>query len=164
APVITLTGTSKVCQGDSITLSASAPGGGSYSWSTGSTASSITVKATTAGNVTYWVSMTKGCSDTVFQTVSVTAVKPITVCCDTTIQLGVSAEIDVTGAVGYVWNPQGTLNCFTCPEPVATPTATTTYTVVGTDSNGCKSYGYVTITIECVTFKVPNVFTPNGDG
>jgi gliding motility-associated-like protein len=171
APVITVTGTTKVCQGDTIYLSATAPGGGSYSWSNGATTSSIKISPVTPADTSFWVSMTKGCSDTARHHVTVTPVTPLMAwvgvappySTDTTVQLGTSVGIHASGAVGYVWDPAGTLSCFTCPNPIATPTATTTYTVVGTDSNGCRSYGTVTIHMECMSFTVPNVFTPNGD-
>ncbi|HWY97484.1 MAG TPA: gliding motility-associated C-terminal domain-containing protein, partial [Bacteroidia bacterium] len=62
---------------------------------------------------------------------------------------------------GYVWTPSGTVDCYTCPSTTVTPTVNTTYTVIGTDSNGCRSYATVSIDIRCQDFIVPNVFTPN---
>ncbi len=159
-PVVTVTGATNVCQNDSVTLSAT--GGGVYEWSNKSTNSSITVLA--SKDSTYYVVVTKGCADTTFHTITVIPVKGITACCDTTIAPGTSAGIGASGAVGYVWSPSGSVDCYTCPVTNATPSVTTTYTVVGTDSNGCKSYAEVTITLECTNYIIPNVFTPNGDG
>ena len=39
--------------------------------------------------------------------------------------------------VVYDWSPTTDLSCTDCPSPIATPSATTTYTVTATDSYGC---------------------------
>ncbi len=39
--------------------------------------------------------------------------------------------------IQYSWSPSTNLSCVNCPDPVATPTATTTYVVSATDSYGC---------------------------
>src|SRR5690606_5990724 len=39
------------------------------------------------------------------------------------------------------------LSCTNCANPTASPTNTTTYTVIGTDVNGCKDTAQVTITV-----------------
>jgi|GEM_PF-7071434 len=160
-PVITISSTSPICRGDSAVITAT--GGGKYLWSTGATTSSITVKPTT--NTTYTVTVNNGCVDSASTTVMVDNTS-ITVCCDTTIGSGSSAFVRASGATGYVWSPQSTVDCYTCAATTVTPTTTgqTTYTVIGTDSNGCKSFGYVTIDVTCASFTVPNVFTPNSDG
>jgi gliding motility-associated-like protein len=88
----------------------------------------------------------------------------LTACCDTTIISGDTVTINAYGDVSYIWSPSTSLSCSTCPNPVASPTVTTTYTVVSTDSNGCKTSREVTVFVECVDFVVPNVFTPNNDG
>lgn len=60
----------------------------------------------------------------------------------------------------------GILSCDTCANPVASPSVTTTYTVISTDANGCTSARTVTVIVEmpCADFAVPNIFTPNDDG
>jgi hypothetical protein len=45
----------------------------------------------------------------------------------------------------YEWSPGQTLNDSTIPNPLATPTDTTTYTLVVTDSLGCKYYDTTTV-------------------
>jgi len=59
----------------------------------------------------------------------------------TTINLGESVTLYLTVYGGrepytYDWSPTETLNDPSLPEPIATPTATTTYTVVVTDADG----------------------------
>ena len=67
----------------------------------------------------------------------------------------------------FLWTPADTtLTCSTCPRPIATPTATTTYSVVATTREGCAGSGRVTIKLLCDGSQafIPNTFTPNGDG
>lgn len=45
---------------------------------------------------------------------------------------GGSVDLVVTGANNYVWTPGASLSCTNCPNPTATPTTSTTYSVVGT--------------------------------
>lgn len=66
----------------------------------------------------------------------------------------------------FEWiDPDGTLSCTDCPNPVSTPSTTTSYILNVMDGQGCSQ----TFNIEVeVTPKVlvnihPNVFSPNGD-
>ncbi len=46
----------------------------------------------------------------------------------------------VTGGIPpwtYLWTPSSDLNCFDCANPTATPTTSSSYSVLVTDSNGC---------------------------
>jgi gliding motility-associated-like protein len=88
---------------------------------------------------------------------------------DTTIRIGASvllnAVINGTGNLDFVWSPTDELSCFTCPDPLANPLDTITYTLAVTDANGCTAQESVTVRVneEC-RVRVPNAFTPNGDG
>jgi gliding motility-associated-like protein len=159
-PTITITPDQKVCQGSSVTLTATSTGS-SYLWSNGATTSSITVTPTST--TTYTVTSSNGCP-TKDSTEVFVLTPALTACCDTTIISGDTVTINAYGDVSYIWSPSTSLSCSTCPNPVASPTVTTTYTVVSTDSNGCKTSREVTVFVECVDFVVPNVFTPNNDG
>lgn len=83
-----------------------------------------------------------------------------------TITSQIPAPID-----SIIWAPFNTLDCRDCPNPIAQPTQTTTYTAtVYYSMNGktCAIDDTVTITVlgsceESIIF-VPNTFTPNGDG
>src|SRR5690606_41623462 len=57
---------------------------------------------------------------------------------------------DLTGATNYTWTPATGLSCTNCPDPVASPTTTTTYTVVGSDDFGCTGEATVMIIIQTV--------------
>jgi gliding motility-associated-like protein len=71
----------------------------------------------------------------------ITVDTPVTVCLNTPVQLTAG------GAATYAWSPAAGLSCVNCATPVATPAATTTYTVTGTDNNGCSSMAQTTISI-----------------
>lgn len=55
--------------------------------------------------------------------------------------------MNASGAVGYIWNASGDLSCLPCANPVAKPTTTTTYSVIGMDANNCSDTDDVLITI-----------------
>ncbi len=48
-------------------------------------------------------------------------------------------DVTVTGATGFNWGPAGDLNNPGIKSPVATPAASTTYTVTVTDANNCSN-------------------------
>ena len=65
-----------------------------------------------------------------------------------TICMGESTMLTVSGASSYSWLPSGSLNSDSLYDPVATPSATTTYTVTGTNLNGVNSSQTVTIIVD----------------
>jgi gliding motility-associated-like protein len=77
--------------------------------------------------------------------------------------LGASYSPDVRR---YEWTPATGLSCYDCPNPVASPKATTNYTVKVFNSGGCVSSDAVTVFVVCknVNLYLPNTFSPNGDG
>ena len=58
-----------------------------------------------------------------------------------------SLEFAPPYAVDYAWTPTVALSCGDCPAPVASPTASTTYTVVATDSYGCQADATVDVDV-----------------
>jgi gliding motility-associated-like protein len=62
--------------------------------------------------------------------------------------------------------PSTGLSCINCPNPVASPTITTTYTLV-VSSGVPNCFGVDTITVyvtgECPEIFIPTGFSPNGD-
>ncbi|MCY7292574.1 MAG: gliding motility-associated C-terminal domain-containing protein, partial [Ferruginibacter sp.] len=77
-----------------------------------------------------------------------------------------SAELLASGAIKYLWSPAQTLNDSTIKNPLATPNITTTYTVIGTDNNGCVGKNTITVSKDNSfgIVDLPNIFTPNNDG
>ncbi len=74
-----------------------------------------------------------------------------------------------TGSVTYSWTPSTGLSCTDCEDPLLTGTGsgeTITYYLSIKESGGCEDVDSVKIynpLCELDKFKVPNVFTPNGD-
>jgi len=67
--------------------------------------------------------------------------------------------------VTYQWTPADGLNCSRCARPIATPDATTQYTVTMTDETGCVASASVWIVVKDEhVYYAPNIFSPNGDG
>ena len=58
---------------------------------------------------------------------------------------GASVNLTASGAVTYDWTPIATLSSATGTTVSATPTVATTYTVVGTDANGCTGTATTTV-------------------
>jgi len=167
-PVAEITGNNTLCANDNTLLTAS--GGTNYVWSTGATTPSITVNPASTTN--YSVTVSNGlCSGDTSITVTVNASPSVNAGPDFTINQGASVTITGGGNGTYSWSPSTNLSCATCPNPVANPSATTTYTLVITGANGCVAYGNMTVFVtipECILTDedifIPNVFSPNGDG
>jgi len=85
---------------------------------------------------------------------------------DTTIVLGTSAQLRISGGMNYLWSPSSSLSSSSASRPLATPSVSTHYRVLITDSNGCKSIDTVTVFVDvvCLDPYIPTAFSPNGDG
>lgn len=66
---------------------------------------------------------------------------PISASADTSVCLGQSIQLNATGGVAYFWSPADNLSCSQCPNPVATPTQTTSYQVQ--IATACNTYSRV---------------------
>lgn len=86
----------------------------------------------------------------VYDNLAIDAVPAQTIC------PGGSAQLDATGAVSYEWSPPDGLSCTNCPNPVASPSKTTMYKVVGTDTLGCKATDSVMVYLANVPY-IPNI-------
>lgn len=171
-PEFQVPGSWDVCSGDSFQLVAS--GGTSYSWypATGLSASNIgnpIIRPTS--DIKYYVSISESfCKtpDTFVVDVHVREKPRLDVvksgdvdCSNGFVTLG------VTGANAYEWSPSNTLNNNNTSSPVARPTSTTEYRVIGTNIYGCKDTGKITVKFEDLSeavLVIPHAFTPNGDG
>ena len=83
-------------------------------------------------------------------------------------QQNVLLTTDVTPSVPgatYSWSPVQGLSCTNCPNPIASPASSTTYTVTVTGPNGCSQSAQAIINVElpCGTVFMPTIFSPNGD-
>lgn len=144
-PVVTIT-TSKnpvICQGDSVTLTAS--GGGVFLWSNGETTQSIKVK--TDGVYTVSVTNAAGCTATSAPTTVTVTPLPVVSLTDQSICAGGSATLLVTAQAGvtYTWSTGQTGNSIT-----VSPVANTTYTLTATTAAGCTSTAQATVTVNAL--------------
>jgi hypothetical protein len=134
--------------GSSANLAAG--GANTYTWSTGSNATNITV--TPSGPTTYSVigMGTNGCTAMGTQFINVTALPNVTAVADrTVICKGESATLTGLGAATYQWMSNSLF--VASPVAVISPNSSTTYTLVGTDNNGCSnSTSYIQTVEECV--------------
>ncbi|HSY77423.1 MAG TPA: gliding motility-associated C-terminal domain-containing protein, partial [Bacteroidia bacterium] len=88
-----------------------------------------------------------GCSST--DTVSIQVDKPsITAgASSTSICNGASTSLDASGGTSYIWSPAASLSATSGAIVTGNPSSSTTYSVVGTDANGCKDSANVAITV-----------------
>lgn len=150
-PVISVTPSAPViCDDEEVELTAS--GAATYEWSPAAGLSSTagaTVEANPGTTTTYTVTGTIGnCSADTTVTVSVSEPPEITFDPeDPAICPGESIEITASGAASYEWSPATGLNATDAATVEASPAQTTTYTVTGTDAEGCSSTAEVTTTV-----------------
>ncbi|MBW8049745.1 MAG: T9SS type A sorting domain-containing protein [Cytophagales bacterium] len=150
-PTLTLSPSSFVCEGDSTTLNASG-GFTTYSWSPSASLSAGTgssVIAFPSTTTTYTVIGTSpGCADTGTVTVSVN-VNPIVSVTPPgdTICTGQSTLLIASGADNYSWSPSTGLDTTSGDTVTASPSTTTTYIVIGTNTDNCDSEDTVTVTV-----------------
>lgn len=133
------------------TASLNATGASTYMWSPGATLNDSTIASPTASPTTattYYVVGTdvNGCVNMDSVMVSLNGLT-ITPSANTAVCAGSSTTLNVSGAATYLWSPSATLNNDTLSNPVATPSGTTTYTVIGTASNGCADTAFVTVSV-----------------
>lgn len=137
-PVLSITGNSMICIGQTATLTAS--GASTYTWSTSS--NSIAVTVSPLANTTYTVDGTdvNGCSNTTSQLIVVNSLPTITVNSGV-ICLGGSFTLLPSGASTYVYSGG---------SAIVSPVTTSIYSVTGTDANGCVSATPAVATVSVV--------------
>ena len=65
----------------------------------------------------------------------------------------------------YSWEPDSTLSCIDCPNPIASPLHTSTYYVTVTNDQGCQTNASIQLFVRKDRgIYIPNSFSPNGDG
>jgi hypothetical protein len=163
----------EISSGQTLCLGASAsalgpvsPTGGdgvfSYQWkvssngttfsnvATGGASTSYTPDVSVAGTQYYQVEVISGaCTATCNSAiVTVNALPTITTSGgNVSVCQGFSTTLTATGGSTYSWSPSTDLNVTSGSVVVSTPSATRTYTITGTDDNGCSNTGSVTVTM-----------------
>src|SRR6185312_2028884 len=109
-----------------------------YSWSNGATTQTTT--GLSAGTYVCIVTDNSGCKYEVGITLANPTSPDVRIFPKSdSLCLGNSVVLNATGAKIYKWTPALGLSCNICSNPTATPTVTTIYTVVATDSIGCTA-------------------------
>ena len=136
------TSASTVCSGTSVTLTGS--GASSYVWTGGVTDGVGFVPGSTQ---TYTVTGTdvNGCTNTASQTITVNSLPAVGANASAgSVCAGTSVTLSGSGAVSYVWTGGVT-------DAVGfIPASTQSYTVTGTDGNGCTNTASRTVTVMAV--------------
>lgn len=144
---------SQICGGNSIVLNAS--GANTYNWSTGSTGSSITVSPSTTTSYTVTGTNSVGCSGTATATVTVNPLSTITASSTLPdICVGSTATLSASGASTYNWSTGESSASIT-----VSPTSSSTYTVTGTNSDGCTGSATITVNV----YEQPNITISSTD-
>ncbi len=144
---ITLSPSSSVCPGTSVTLNGT--GASSYSWSGGVTDGVAFIPVSSA---TYTVTgTTAGCTGTATQTITVNALP--TVIANSSVSaicMGSSVTLFGSGASTYSWTGGAT------DGVPFSPTVTDTYTVTGTDANGCVNTATTSVVVNGISIVTAN--------
>jgi gliding motility-associated-like protein len=124
------------------------------------------MEVTEPGTYTLIATDTNGCeaNDTLLltQTIVLATAGP-----DTIITEGDSLALFATGGGAYQWNTNLELSCYDCPNPIATPSETTTYQVNIRSEEGCRSEVFFTVEVmpgSDLLVDLVNFISPNGDG
>jgi len=136
----------------SSNIQMTATGGTTYSWSPSSGLSNSSISnpvASPSVSTTYTVTVTNSVNCTATTTVAISVVSAPTVSLsNSTICSGNSVTLSgASGGASYAWTPSTGLSSTTVANPVATPTATTTYSVTVTGVSGCTATGTSTVTV-----------------
>ena len=168
---------STFCEGDSVLIGTNPLQNVSYTWQPVLGLNSSNASQTMAApitNTSYTLTASaNGCvlTDTVsltvlpYQTPTINAGAPATICSGDTLQLG----SNYINGYSYIWLPNSAINNTTAASPFVFPYQSTLYTLTIQDTASmyqCKNTASdsVMINVEACDPYLPNVFTPNNDG
>ncbi|WP_295719966.1 gliding motility-associated C-terminal domain-containing protein [Mucilaginibacter sp.] len=145
-----------LCEGQSLELMAMHTKG-EIKWFNGASSDKITVNRSGIYNVS--ITSASGCTADTSLTVYFNP-KPIINLSDTTICMAIHEEILLTapkGLASYSWNGIPGTNIFRTNHPQI-------INLTVTDNHGCEASKQILVSELCGESKIPNTFTPNGDG
>ena len=153
-PVATIAPINPICEGENVQLTASSSvAGSSFTWKAptdGLSSTSIANPvATPVANITYevLVETPQGCKDSTTVNVVVNGPPTLSVTSDFSMCKGDNEDLIVSGANTYLWSPATGLSSTSGSLVNTSVQTTTTYTVEGTSTAGCKSEASVTVTV-----------------
>jgi len=141
SPTIAVSGSTLICGTGTNILTAS--GANTYSWSTGAITASISASPSVTTNYTVIGTNTVGgCTSTQTLSLVVSTNPTVAVAGAVVICNGQTTTLTASGANTYSWN-----NGAVTAAVALSPTATTAYTVVGTNTAGCAGANMQTVTV-----------------
>jgi len=153
-PAAAVASNTAICSGISVSIGSTSVAGSSYSWTSSpsgfaSTSSNPTVAPSTSTSYTLTETNSNGCVKSNSITLTVNALPTASVIANTAICIGASSSIGGTSVAGstYSWvsSPVGFTS--TLPNPIVSPTVSTTYALTETNSNGCVKSNSVLVTV-----------------
>lgn len=145
---------SSICAGSTVTLTAS--GATSYTWSPASSLSSPNGSSVVANPTTTTIytilGATGNCTGSTTATITMNSSLTLTLSSNTpTVCPGGSALLDANGATNYTWSPAATLSSANGSNVTSSPLSNTIYTVMGSTGT-CTGSGTISIGIgACVS-------------
>ncbi|MEN9598751.1 MAG: hypothetical protein RL596_1062, partial [Bacteroidota bacterium] len=140
-PEVKVAGPEKICVGETVELKAA--GANNFVWKDQQENiicnNCLTIKVKPIRSTQYKVIGYNefGCTQVNSTNVQVIDKPKLNIIPEDTICIGESARLWVSGAANYQWLPAAGLNNYSSATPIATPTTTTAYKVVGRDINNC---------------------------
>jgi hypothetical protein len=139
-----------VCAGSSYTMVAG--GASTYTYSSGTDV----VMPTAQTDYTVTGTDANGCENTAVSTVSINALPTVVAVTNNTLLCtGFTATLSASGANTYTWSTTENTS-----DIAVSPTVQTTYTVTGTDANGCENTTTITQDVDACT-GIATVNNPN---
>jgi hypothetical protein len=145
-PTISVVSSNSIlCVGQTATLTA--VGASTYSWSTSSSNTIEVVSPTVSTTYTLTGTNANNCTDSITVNISVNPNPTVSVVSSSTVLCaGQTATLTANGALTYLWSTSSTNTVET-----VSPTVTTSYTLTGTDINGCKDSTTITQNVSLCT-------------
>ncbi|PCH67070.1 MAG: hypothetical protein COC01_06595 [Bacteroidetes bacterium] len=160
SPTVVTSNDTSLCSAGTVQLMAS--GGSNYSWSPTTGLSDPNISnpvATLSSSTTYYVTVTNsnGCESIDSVVIAISTLTGASAGSDVDLCIGDSVQLNASGGVNYSWTPSTGLSNVSIANPIANPTATTTYSVTITDSSGCGGIDDLIITVNAL----PSAITGN---
>ena len=154
-PAVTVN-SATICTGATTTLTAD--GASTYTWNTSATSTSITPSPTVTTHYTVTGTGANNCTNIATSTITVNALPTLTITANsTTVCAGSTNTLTASGANTYTWSTNSTYD-----TTLVSPIINTTYTVTGTDINGCINMTTITQTVtNCSTTDIQQYANSN---
>ncbi len=145
-PIIAIYGNSAICDGDSKTLTVS--GANTYSWTNGATGNLVVLSPTlSTGNYFFTVSATSsdGCLNSRIDSLLINPKPSVVIAGGSYLCSGSSMVLNASGATSYTWS-----NASQALSITVSPLVNTTYSVVGTSTDGCIGIALNSVTVVAI--------------